>query len=479
LSVSNFSAHSSVEHGSLERRVRATIDLRAPLVLLVVAATSAFMGWNIARGSPLALLPLVLGIFAFLVALRPDVLFVGWLMAAPFIQETARNSLPGLALTTAFYALPPLVLAMHTVRSNSFAGHVRWYDTLPAAFLAMILVSQGSVDASQLVAVHFYTGLLHESVFIGVIMYYVCAFGPLGRLTAEGFAQALLLGASLVAGLGIVQHYTAWTLWGGQLVDDPPRISATLVSPALLGVFVGAGIVTSLALLLLDGPRSLRGLAFATLFLGLPALFFTYTRGCIVATFLVASAIALLHRRSRLPAVGVACVAATILVASWGTLTQSSLYQQRASNQMNVSGRFVQARAAIDLISGKPILGWGYGQYDEAKTRLDTSSGNLPEQSLYFYTSHNTFLTILVELGIVGLIILLLPWAIVVGKTLRRARAPSGFAGWLTVSLVAVIAVYVLTALTTDMRFFSFVPALSWVAVGLLRRRLWDETARA
>lgn len=138
------------------------------------------MGWSIARGSPLALLPLVLGIFAFLVALRPDVLFVGWLMAAPFIQETARDSLPGLALTTAFYALPPLVLAMHTVRSNSFARHVRWYDTLPAAFLTMILVSQGSVDASQLVAVGFYTGLLHESVFIGVIMYYVCAFGPVG-----------------------------------------------------------------------------------------------------------------------------------------------------------------------------------------------------------------------------------------------------------------------------------------------------------
>lgn len=262
-------------------------------------------------------------------------------------------------------------------------------------------------------------------------------------------------------------------------MDDPPRITATLVSPALLGVFVGAGIVTSLALLLLDGPRSLRSLAFATLFLGLPALFFTYTRGCIIATFLVASVVALLPRRSRLAAVGAACVAATILVASWGTLTQSSLYQQRASNQMNVSGRFVQARAAIDLISAKPILGWGHGQYDEAKTRLDTSSGNLPEQSLYFYTSHNTFLTILVELGILGLIILLLPWAIVVGKNLRRARAPSGFPGWLTVSLMAILAVYALTALTTDMRFFSFVPSLSWVAVGLLRRRLWDETARA
>jgi O-antigen ligase len=368
---------------------------------------------------------------------------------------------------------------MHTVRSNSFARHVRWWDTLPAAYLAMILVSQASVDASQLLALGFYTGLLHESVFIGVLMYYVCAFGPLGRLTAERFARALLVGVSLVAGLGIVQHYTAWTLWGGQLVDDPPRITATLVSPALLGVFVGAGIVTSLALLLLDGPRSLRGLAYATLVLGLPALFFTYTRGCIVATFLVAAVVALLPRRSRLPVVGAACVAATVLAASWGTITQSSLYQERASNQTNVSGRFVQARAAIDLVSGKPILGWGYGQYDEAKTRLDTNSGNLPEQSLYFYTSHNTFLTVLVELGILGLMLMLLPWSIVVGENLRRARAPSGSLGWLTVSLMAILAVYVLTALTTDMRFFSFVPALSWVAVGLLRRRLWDETAHA
>jgi len=459
-------------------RIRAR-DVLEVLVLVAVAATSVFMGWNVARGSTLAVLPLVLGVFAFLVALRPDVLFVGWLLAAPFIQETARDSQLGLALTTAFYALPPLVLGMHTLRSNSLARHVRWYDTLPAAFFGMILASQGFVDSSQLKSPGFYTEILHGSVFIGVLMYYVCAFGPLGRLSARGFASALLVGVSLVSALGIVQHYTAWTLWGGELLDNPPRISATLVSPVVFGVFVGAGIVTSIALLVLDGPRSLRPLAFGTLVLALPALFFTFTRGCILATLLVAPVVLLLSRRARPYVVGGAFVALTILVASWGSITQSSIYQERASNRENVSGRYVMARAALDLVSEKPMAGWGYGQYDKAKGTLETSTGSLPEESLYDYTSHNTFLTIVVELGIVGLSALLLPWAIVVGANLRRTRAQAGFPRWLTVSLIATLAIYVLASQTSDMRFFSFVPALAWVAVGLLRRQLWDQTPRA
>src|SRR5262245_21189931 len=98
------------------------------------------MGWTVARGSPLAVLPLALGILALFVALRPDLLFVGWLLVAPFIQENARDSQLGLALTSVFYALPPLVLAMHTLRSNSLARYVSWYDALPAAYLGLILV---------------------------------------------------------------------------------------------------------------------------------------------------------------------------------------------------------------------------------------------------------------------------------------------------------------------------------------------------
>jgi O-antigen ligase len=479
LTASEFSPNTSVAQPPRARVGTYRGGVLEAFVLLAVAALSVFMGWNVARGSILAVLPMVLGLFALLIALRPDVLFVGWLLAAPFIQETARDSLVGLGLTTAFYALPPLVLAMHTVRSNSLARHVRWYDTLPAAYVAIILLSQGFVDSSQLKAFGFYSGMLHESVAVGVIMYYVCAFGPLGRLKARTFASALLLGVSLVSALGIVQHYTAWTLWGGQLLDDPPRISATLVSPVIYGIFVGAGIVTSIAILVLDGPRSLRRLAFLTLALGLPALFFTFTRGCILATFVVASVVAFVPRRTRVPALGVALVAAIAVAASWGTITQSSLYQKRASNQENVSGRFVMARAALDLVEEKPVLGWGYGQYDFAKGTLETSTGSLSEESLYAYTSHNTFLTIVVELGIVGLLVLVLPWAIVVAQSIRQARAGIGFPAWLTVSLIGTLAVYVLAALTSDTRFFSFVPATAWVAIGLLRRQLWDPAAGA
>ena len=90
---------------------------------------------------------------------------------------------------------------------------------------------------------------------------------------------------------------------------------------------------------------------------------------------------------------------------------------------------------------------------------------------MYKYTSHNTYLTILVELGIVGLVVAFLPWFIVSVSTIRRFSLMP-YPPWYTLSLLAIIGVVVLTAQTTDMRFFSFVPGLAWCCVGLLRRGL-------
>jgi len=220
-------------------------------------------------------------------------------------------------------------------------------------------------------------------------------------------------------------------------------------------------------------------LSVVTLALTLPALFFTYTRGGMIATITVASVLIAMRPRTRAIGAGAAVLAALLVWANWGDISNNSLYQQRAADTVNVTGRLVQDQAALDLTAQRPLLGWGYGQYDEAKKGVEfLSPGSLSERSLYYYTSHNTFLTILVELGVAGVAILFLPWLIVVGRTLRRlGSAPNP--EWFTLSLLGILGVYVLTSFTTDMRFFSFVPALAWIAVGLLRRGLWDETSLA
>ncbi len=422
--------------------------------------------------------PLALAILAVYATVRADLLFVGWLAVAPFIQESARETQIGWALTNVFYVLPIGVLLIRMLPSNTLARHLRWYDVLPAGYVCFILLSQAMVDSTQLSQPSFYTDILHAGILVGPPLYYICAFGPLQRLSPTHFAGALLSSCSAIAALGIYEHYTHWNLWGQDLVDDPPRIIVTLSSPGILGAFYGAGIVTAVAILCWNGPQVLRRLSIVTLVLSVPAIFFTYTRAGVIATVVVTAILVATRPRARVIGAALAVLAAFVLFIGWGDISRSSLYQQRASDVANVQGRSVIAKASLELATERPLVGWGYGQFDEAKRNVDIDTGSVSQASLYRYTSHNTYLTILVELGVIGFVLAFLTWLIVVWSTIRRLPTMP-YPPWFTHSLLAMIGVVALTALTTDMRFFSFVPGLAWVAVGLLRRGMWSQSAAA
>jgi O-Antigen ligase len=456
----------------------ARAGLGPPLVACAVLAASAVAGWNVARGSVLLWAPVLLTLLALYISMRPETLFVCWLFAAPFVQESARETTIGGALTNVLYVLPLGVFLLHMSRSNVLAQRLRWYDLLPLGYVAFIIGSQAVVDVSELRSPSFYTSLLHGGILVGVAMYYLVAFGPLHRVSARHVAITLLSSSSIIGAMGIVEHFTHWSLWGQgpvlSLIGEPPRIVATLSNPAVLGAFLGAGIVMATAVLVWEGPPVIRRFSLVTLALTLPALFFTYTRAPMIAAVAVASVLIAMRRRIRVIGALVGLAAVLLVWSNWAEISSSSLYEQRAANVENVQGRLLLSKASLDLAAQRPLLGWGYGQYDEAKARVDVSSTNLPEEFLYYYTSHNTFLTILVELGGAGLVVFLLPWIIIVCLTFRRLGSTVD-SKWFTLSLLGILMVYVLTALTIDMRFFSFVPALAWIAVGLLRRGLWDE----
>jgi O-antigen ligase len=142
-----------------------------------------------------------------------------------------------------------------------------------------------------------------------------------------------------------------------------------------------------------------------------------------------------------------------------------------------VSGNISPARATFMwLAAGRGAIG---GHDLEILARLPNrlSGGaslkrgyNVPR---FRFTSHNTFLTILVELGLFGLLLFLLPWVTILGRAISRAlRDPRERA--LQLGFAAAVAVYVINALFVDMRFFSFIPALPWIALGLVRRYQLD-----
>jgi O-antigen ligase len=427
--------------------------------------------------SALLLCLLLSAYLAITLSIEPELLFTLWIFAAPFFQESAlAETTMAKDLGRVLYVFPPLVLLFLLLLRGS-SRPLRAVDALPALYFAYILVSAKFVS-SQPQGLGSDLHRLYITVGIGVILYYFVALGPTTTRLSSRFCRALMAGGSLVAVMTIVEGLTGWNLWHDTFYWRGHGISravATLANPAVLGTFLGMTFAFALAILLWNGPESLRRPSKAFIALALPALFFTYTRGPMIALGIVVLALVILSTRARWPSVVVLAVAGAAFVILSSHFTSSSVYQTRFGNTHNIQTRLILQKASFTLASQRPILGWGYGSFNTVKNEANLQSQD--PASLAYNTSHNTFLTVLVELGVVGIVLFLLPWLIICRRAISAARQHIDVR-WLLAGMVGAVFVYLISASTYDARFFSFVPALPWILLGITRRVLDDEETR-
>jgi O-antigen ligase len=403
---------------------------------------------------------------AIVLSLRVEIVFLGWLALAPLLPGAAEASALGHLAALALYVAPPLAFALWTLTGSIPVRPPRLLDALPLLYLLYLLVSLQLSTAASSSSVNG----LYKTVGIGIILYYFFAFGPIGPLSWEKITAFVLILSAVEALMSVVDGLAGWNLWhetGWR--QGMPRAVATLQNPAVLGALLGMGIVLALAVLVWGGPERLRPLAIATLVLGVPGILVTYTRAPILATVVIGVVILASRAQTRVIGICSLIVAAVVIAASWGRITESTVYQQRVTNESNVEGRLLLQDWSLKLAGERPLFGWGYGSFDRVKNSARLSSGSFPESFGTDYTSHNTYLTTLVESGGVGLALLLLPFLVITWRAFKMTLARPE-SRWFLVGAISAITVYVIDANTLDMRFFSFVPALPWLFLGLLRR---------
>jgi O-antigen ligase len=314
---------------------------------------------------------------------------------------------------------------------------------------------------------------LYVTIGIGIVLYYFFAVGPIGSLSAANVAAVVLVVTVVEGSMSIIDGLTGWNLWHDTRgkEGDLTRAVATLSGPAALGMLLGMGIVLAVAILVWNGPE--RILAIVAMVIGFPGLYFTLTRGPIIGTVIGVIAVLLTRTKTRLLA-GVAFVLAVVVItASWGRITSSTVYRERATNSVNVQVRAQLDKVSWKLAEKKPLLGWGYNSFDQAAA----SAGFAPvsvDKNGRVTTSHNSFLTVLVNQGIIGLFLLLLPWVFIPWRAFKDVAGRADLR-WFTVGALAALGAYFVAANTTDFKYFSFVPAIPWLLLGLLRRQQLAE----
>lgn len=445
-----------------------TVDRWLPLVLVPVLAASVAL--SIVSGRLYLLVPLILLVpGVVLLSRHPLAAIVIWILLFPFFVRT-----PGRAERYVYYvlhrAMIPVTLA-HVVLSYGLGVRRRkapvelgGAEITMLAFLVLavanILVYSSDADGSL---VHLYDRTLVP----------FCAYWLL-RLTAprqDALQRLVWVALFLVitqAAVGLLGWYWPQVLppqWLNRLGE---RTTGTLGNPAVYSttLILFSLLLFQLAMHCKSG--RLRAVLLSVFSVGLFCVFFTFSRGSWLAGAAVLLGLLLVYPREVL---SVMVPVATMVLILGGSLLSNEMAwaRDRLAAADTAEDRVVLLNTGLSMVKAKPLFGWGYDNYDLYDDQFKTRVWGIPARTES--GSHNTYLTILAELGLGGTLIYLFPFWYWLRRTVRVARKlpEEGFWSWrLLVMLWLSIGGHVIAASFMDMRFHEFGLTLWWMTLGFV-----------
>jgi teichuronic acid biosynthesis protein TuaE len=214
-------------------------------------------------------------------------------------------------------------------------------------------------------------------------------------------------------------------------------------------------------------------------------IFFTAAGLCAIFAFLsleraawlggifVIIGLVILHPRTMLRLLTMGAILSAVL--GTGILSAHlTLSFDRFSKLSPVYDRIVIFDAMLQMIQIKPALGWGYETLDQNIQTFYRSVGEATVSRIV--TSHNTYLTILTELGMVGFILYLFPvgwWLVLSLRVWGRIPKERFWSRSLLASLWLVMLFNFTVSNFIDMRWFPFGSHLWWLVLGLIANMVY------
>jgi O-antigen ligase len=252
------------------------------------------------------------------------------------------------------------------------------------------------------------------------------------------------------------------------------RTTGTLKDPDLYALLL----VFSATLLLHAAVNHKSGLIRWLLFLatGLCAIFafLSLERAAWLGGILVTIGLVMLFPKTMLRLLAVGAVVMAIL--GTGILsTHLELSIDRFSEANPVYDRLVVFDAMAHMVAVKPVFGWGYETLDQNITPFYRRVGDA-SLATRFVTSHNTYLTVLTELGLVGFLLYLFPvawWFVLSIRVWPRIPKVGFWSRSLLGSLWLVMLFNFTVSNFMDMRWFPIGLTLWWWVLGLVANMVY------
>jgi O-antigen ligase len=301
--------------------------------------------------------------------------------------------------------------AAQTIRSRSRGGTRSLLASSPVLSAAVIaFVAWSTISAAW--AVSSGTALSSTSRFLLDVLLFPIVFAAIReRRHVVWIVGAFVLGAVISAAFGLLESNGA-RLAGG--IGDPDGEAALLTAALALDFGLIAAVPRGSPLRLLA--------VVGGLIMGV-GLLDTGSRGGVVALGVVLVAAVVFGGRWRARAAGLVLLVAVLAPFYVLLLTPSAAVQHLSSSTS--SGRTDLWKVGVRMWQANPVVGVGSGNFALAAVHYVQSAGPLSRADLIVdvpHATHNTYLEILDELGVPGLIAFIVIAVASISSALRAAR---------------------------------------------------------
>jgi len=384
---------------------------------LVIAYLVANGLWYVAVG-------LLLAVPGFVVLHRYPLATISvWLLLTPLVVETSNETLRkvfwlvhrGLPLLTL------LVLAVSAVAGLTAIRRPRlgWPELLMGGYLVATAVSIAYTSSTAIANAI----LLYDRVAAPMCLYLIVRLLEPTERDLRWLVPAMIFVLISQSVIGLVS-WTAPALlpadWSSHVGE---RTTGSLRTPDLFGTTVLFCGTLLFHAALESRSRLARVCGALVLVLTMFMVFMTFSRANWLAGLLTIGGILYIHRR--FAARFLIFLAPILLIAlSGGMLAgQTQFAQERfLSEQAEESAlsRLPVVVAAFRMFEERPLVGWGYENFDRFDRQFQSQVGDL-YSPVKDHASHNTYLTILAEQGIVGFLLFVGPIAYWLVRSMSRS----------------------------------------------------------
>ena len=243
------------------------------------------------------------------------------------------------------------------------------------------------------------------------------------------------------------------------------RAAGVLINPGVFGAVMGMGMMTCLVFLRHSQKTlttwMLRGIM---LVLGY-AVLVSFTRSAWVSVGFVFLLGQCLIFKNRWKVVLAFSLLGLCLVPFFlGSILSNDLVQERVLEKENVTGRLDRSLFSFACFLEQPIFGRGPGSLDNLIKKEFPGDG--------FSSSHNTFMTMLVDSGLLTFAFfsgILFRWFSKTYAVIRSKRVDA-FEYSATIAMAGILLIWLLTGLTLELSHFPYFVSLLWIAGAIIEQ---------